>query len=302
MKKKCIKCRKPLTFPVCYGLHESCFLKWFDLPQVYRFKDLDSKRIGTSSDQWKVKKKTDTFYHGRYLKYSAQLNKVDYILKVQEKKYLDLPGMEYTCNRIAKLLSLEVPKHYLIILKRRPTFVTYNFMQDYQKSTLDHIYKFLPKGEEYHNCSELIQVIKKETGHLADVVQFIKICLFDAFIGNNDRHGRNLGIITMRNRKQLAPMYDNPSYFGVETEDMLGADLNPSCSIWTTSSKEPKLLDYIEEFHRLGFEKVCMQFKNKLLTQMDCIKKEISKSYISIKRKKAFWTFLKKRIKDCEKF
>ena len=301
MKNKCMKCKKFLTRPIYYGLHKSCFLEWFGLSEVQEFQDLDPKKSGTSSDHLQIKKKKDTFYHGRYLKYSACLNDIDYILKVQEEKYLDLPCMEYLCNRIASLLSLEVPKYYLIIFNKKRTFVTYNFMQDYPKSTLNHIYKFLPDGEDNHKCSDLIKVIKNQTGRLSDVVKFVKICLFDAVIGNNDRHGRNLGIIETQSNKRLAPMYDNPSYFGVEEGYMLEANLNPSCSIWTTSSKEPKFLDYIREFEEMGFQKVCMEFKKKFLNQFQYIKQEINTTFISKRRKKAFLKFLLKKVEDCEK-
>ena len=301
MKDKCIKCRKSLARTHYYGLHKSCFLEWFVLSKAQKFQNLDPKKSGASSDDLQVKKKKNTFYHGRYLKYSARLNDVDYILKVQEEKYPDLPCMEYLCNCIASLLSLEVPKYYLIIFNKKWTFITYNFMQDYQESTLHHIYKFLPDGEENHNCSNLIKVLKSETNQLSDVIKFIRICLFDALIGNNDRHGRNLGIIETQNRKRLAPMYDNPSYFGIEDNSMLNADINPSCSIWTSSSRQPKLLDYMTEFKKLGFEKVCMEFKEKFLNQFQNIEQEINTAYISTKRKKAFLKFLLKKVEDCEK-
>ena len=326
MKDKCIKCKKALPRRAYYGLHKPCFLEWFGLSEAQEFQNVDPQKSSTSSDHLQVEKKKDTFYHGRYLKYSASLNEISYILKVQEEKCPDLPGMEYLCNRIASLLSLEVPKYYLIIFNKKLTFVTYNFMQDYQISTLHHIYKFLPEGEENHNCSQLIKVIGEQTNQLADVIKFIRICLFDALIGNNDRHGRNLGIIDKKPKpidhnnpyepkpidhinpwrhnpylgKKLAPMYDNPSYFGIEEESMLEANLNPSCCIWTDSSKEPKFLDYIREFERLGFQKVCREFERNFLNQFQRIEQEVNTALISTKRKKAFLKFLQKKVQDCE--
>ena len=140
MKNKCIKCKKSLIQPVTMVFINRVF--WNGLVfQRFKISKFRPKKSETSSDRVQVKKKKDTFYHGRYLKYSASLNRASYILKVQEKKYPDLPGMEYLCNRIASLLSLEVPKHYLIVFNKKQTFVTYNFMQGYQKSTLHHIYK-----------------------------------------------------------------------------------------------------------------------------------------------------------------
>ena len=47
-------------------------------------------------------------------------------------------------------------------------------------------------------------------------------------------------------------MYDNPSNFGTENEEMLGAQFNYSGHIWTSSSEEPKIKDYIQEFQKLN--------------------------------------------------
>src|SRR5204862_6473208 len=96
---------------------------------------------------------------------------------------------------IADILSRAVPTYFLINFENtRMTFVTRNFMQDYI-GVLQHIYKYLPEGEENHNCEEIIKLILSKTEKLVDVAKFIQICLFDSLIGNNDRHGRNLGII-----------------------------------------------------------------------------------------------------------
>ena len=80
MRNICIKCKKLLRKPIKYGLHQSCFLKWFQLSGVHDFENLDVKKAG-SSHQWQVEKKKDTFYHGKYAKYSANLNNVGYIFE-----------------------------------------------------------------------------------------------------------------------------------------------------------------------------------------------------------------------------
>lgn len=296
--EKCARCQEIPDGQLAYGLHEDCFIKWFGLPHVKEFQEVDPKKADSSSDS-KVTLKKDSFFHGRYLKYSAKLNNVEYILKVQENKYPDLPAMEYTCNRIASLLSLSVPSYYLIDFQNCPTFVTKNFMQDYNRSTLHHIYKFLPQNPDYYTCQNIIKVLLKETNRLSEVIKFVEICLFDAFIGNNDRHGRNLGILYTPRGQLLAPMYDNPSYFGTE-EELLGADIHPSGSIWTSKSKEPKAKDYIKEFKNLGLEPAVLRFQKKLLTQFDNILKEVNESLIIAKRKEAFTVFLKKRKEDFE--
>ncbi len=296
--KFCIKCNQELGAHI-YGLHEQCFSDWFLISMHQKFKNINPQKNSISSSYSKIQQKKDTFFHGRYKKFSATLNEVDYILKVQETKYPDLPYMEYTCNRIATLLSLAVAPYKFIEFQERPTFVTRNFMQDYT-GTLNHIYKFLPKGEKHHNCKQIAKVIMTETKNLNEVIKFVKMCLFDAFIGNNDRHGRNIGLIASSKKTLLSPMYDNPSYFGTEEENVLGADLNLSGSVWTSKSKEPRIKDYVEEFIQMGFTKICLEFKKKVLTQFPKIKKEVEQSYISEKRKTHFLLFLQKKIKEFE--
>ena len=333
---KCLYCQKTIKNQNFYGLHKSCYFQCFKLTDTLEFSNLDPKKQDSDPDT-QIKKTKDSFYHGRYRKYSACLGSTTYILKVQEEKFPDLPTTEYICNNIASLLNLPVPEYYLIkyqdkrnskafynkdpkqkenyqkrgfkqkekneqhaIQNERAnqtamTFVTRNFMQDYKGGTLHHIYKFLPKGKQHYNCKNIIDVLFQETKP-ADVARFIEIVLFDSLIGNNDRHGRNLGIIESTRRKQLAPMYDNPSYFGTEINALIDFDFNISGCIRTSLSKEPKLSDYIQEFQSLGFEKICFKFLNKILKQSQKIIESVESSEISNKRKKAFIKFLNKQL------
>ena len=320
---KCFKCQKDIKGKSFYGLHVNCFLEWFELPGLLEFSNLDPKKFTCSSSAHSsIEKTKDSFYHGRYRKYSAILGSRQYILKVQEPEYPDLPATEYLCNRIASILSLNVPNYYLIRYKgvaeinpvqainekesqktdkQEPiTFITRNFMQDYI-GNLNHIYKYLPKGEKHYNCENIVNAIKEQTRKLADVEKFIEICLFDAFIGNHDRHGRNLGIIDTGKNRKLAPMYDNPSFLGTEKDDFLSVHFNPSGCIWTSESKEPKLSDYIKEFKKLTLERACQKFIKKIIHQFPLFINEIKNSEISERRKKAFIKLLKNRLEDCKK-
>ncbi len=297
--KYCYYCRKRRGKAAVYGLHQACFVKWFGLPKILPFESLDPKKTGTSSASSEIDKKKDSFYHGRYSKYSAELGGVDYILKVQENDFPELPAMEYVCNRIASWLSIKVPDYYLIDFGERPAFVTKNFMQG-RIGTLNHLYKFLVKGEEY-SCQNIIKVIAAKTGKTSEAIRFVEICLFDALIGNNDRHGRNLGIVNTSQGNGLAPMYDNPSYLGVEKQDLLGADINPSGKVWTKNSKEPKLEDYLFEFKRLGLSSVCAAFAKRLFAGFGHIVTEVADSPLSEKRKAAFLNFLEKKLMELER-
>ena len=313
---KCFKCHKAIKHRDSYGLHTACFQEWFAVQDSSEFYDLDFKkaRSYSSSPTVPFTKNKDSFYHGRYHKYSAKLENRQYILKVEESRCPDLPAMEYLCNQIASHLGLKVPSYYLILLspsegkklinqrymqksKNLMTFVTKNFMQN-SMGSLNHIYKFLPKGGKHYNCQNIVNVIQQQTNQLNDIKKFVEICLFDAFIGNGDRHGRNLGIIDTGKKKRLAPMYDNPSNFGVTPEEMLGSHFNFSGCIWTASSKEPKIKDYVDEFKRLNLKNPCLKFIEQIIKQFPLLVEEIKESEISENRKKAFIRFLNDRLQN----
>lgn len=291
----CFKCNLEIETKCLYGLHEECFHAWFGLPNINDFHDLDPKKTSSTINNSEINKKRDTFFHGAYLKYSAKLGDTSYILKIQEAAYPDLPIVEYICNQIAHLLGIDVPSHYLISYNDHITFVTRNFMQDYT-GTLLHIYRLLPDGEENYNCEEIIKAILNKTGKLADIAKFIEICLFDSLIGNNDRHGRNLGIIETSTIKKLSPMYDNPSFIGIQDDFLLDADTNPSGSIWTKNSSEPKSNDYFVEFKRLGYEDITNQFRIKVISQHSKIINLIQNFNLGQKRKNALIRLIEKRI------
>lgn len=298
---KCLKCKNSLDQSVAvYGLHMDCFAKDFKYEQTLEFMELDPKKSSsTPTSNPEIKKQKNTFFHGNYLKYSARLGQTEYILKVQESKFPELPHVEYLCNQIAEILKIDVPPFHLINFNGRIAFVTRNFMQDYT-GTLHHIYKFLPAGNNYHTCEEIIKTILTQTQRIADVAKFIEICLFDTLIGNNDRHGRNLGIIETASIKKLAPMYDNPSCLGIEEDFFLLSDVNPSGSIWTKTTKEPKPKDYIAELQRLGYETIVSQFCNKVISQSKNIISAIAHSEISEIRKNALTRLFQKRMEDFE--
>ena len=154
------------------------------------------------------------------------------------------------------------------------------------------------EGAKNWNCKTLIKVIGKTTGQITEMESFIKICLFDALIGNSDRHGRNLGVINQKKKYALAPLYDNSSNIGIETKALLGAKLEPKGFIATSTTEEPSMSDYVIEFKKLEYEDVCEQFlqlidKNKLE-----IKSLIENSFLSPNRKQALRNLMNRRYKE----
>jgi hypothetical protein len=123
--------------------------------------------------------------------------------------------------------------------------------------------------------------------------RFIKLCLFDVFIGNHDRHGRNLALIQTAQGKLLSPTYDNPSCLGIEEESFLKAILEPCGKIHSSRSKEPKMREYALDFCEMGYEKLVRQFYLSIAFQE--IVGLVSTSFISLVRKTAFSKLLHRR-------
>lgn len=289
----CYKCSKPilqneLTFS---GLHEACFKEWFNLEKVVDFDDVIAKN--TSSNVF-VNKDHNSFFHGKFKKYSATLNNKNYILKVQEKDFPELPSTEYLCNQLARCLGINVPDFFLIRFQGAiETFVCENFMQNHNSSNLIHIYHFLDPSPESFNCETLLRVIENKTQRLVEIERFIELTLFDALIGNHDRHGRNLALIQSKNGFQLSPFYDNPSYLGIETELLLGAHHEPRGQICTAYSNEPTILDYVKEWDRLGQIAVVDNFRKKI--DLDRLLEIIEISFLSESRKESIKRLVKRR-------
>lgn len=166
-------------------------------------------------------------------------------------------------------------------------------MQDFKGSNLEHIWHFLTKNDQFA-LETILKIIEKQTGRLSEIRKFIKICLFDALIGNHDRHGRNLGLISTVNGYVLAPSYDNPSYFAIA--EFLAASHSPRCTIATSFTQEPMMEDYLKELMRLGFGEEIQKFKASL--DYEALTSLIKSSFISEERKNAFLNFIQRQYQE----
>lgn len=285
MQQFCYKCLKTLDNSAnnMNGLHNQCFLEWFNLKFISDFGNVTAKG-GEKKDEETTgfSKINSSFFHGKFRKYSAELGKNSYILKVKEEDYPELPPTEYLCNLIADSLKINIPDFYLLNYQEEITFVSKNFVKGRAKENLVHIYRYFKENEEF-NCINTIEIIKRETGKLKEIERFIELCLFDSLIGNHDRHGRNLAIVQRRGIKKLSPFYDNVSYIGVETENLLGAEHEPKGKISTKLTDEPTMKDYVKEFISSGYDFVIKKFYEKV--SLPFIEELIGKAFISDKRK-----------------
>lgn len=302
----CLKCKTPIVREVdsTHGYHADCFAAEFSTEITSNFTHLVERRAQSAPKNLgdDFKHFNESFFHGKFRKYSAALGPANYILKMQQAECPELPAVEYLSNQLARLVNISVPDNHLILYSNvQPTFVSRNILDNASAATLDHIYKFLPEDSSF-SCEELCEIISRETKRLSEVHKFTEICLFDSLIGNHDRHGRNLSFVTKAGGvRTLSPFYDNPSYIGIADDLMLEADLQPKGTISTKISAEPSIKDYVLEFSRLGYSEEVTKFRNKVVNKMSQIVATVREApLLSPRRGSAFIKLIEKRLQELE--
>lgn len=105
----CLKCQLPISSPehAHYGLHHNCFTTWFNCQNLTDFVSLQ-KRASTSDLTQNFTAQNTSFFHGKFKKYSAELDGQSYILKMRQTEAPELPEVEYLCNQIGRALGVPV--------------------------------------------------------------------------------------------------------------------------------------------------------------------------------------------------
>lgn len=293
----CLKCQLPINPPTSahYGLHPACFNEWFKVATTAEFVSLQ-RRSSTSDQSANQTPQNTSFFHGKFKKYSADLDGHSYILKMRQDEAPELPEVEYLCNQIGKLLSVAVAEFYFIDFNGDRTFVTKNFIKHGTPTDLQHIYHF--RSDDKHSCEGIINVINEKTQRPHDVRIFIRTLLFDSLIGNHDRHGRNLAFIITAKNTALSPIYDNVSYLSLESGNMLKADFNPAGKISTSKTFEPTMRDYVKELKKLGYTDDIQEFYKSI--KLPQLYQAIDTSFCSSLMKQAIKTLIKKRFGELE--
>ncbi|MBF0107340.1 MAG: HipA domain-containing protein, partial [Deltaproteobacteria bacterium] len=140
------------------------------------------------------------------------LGGISYILKFSKAEYPELAPVEYVCNKIACSCGIPVPTPFTLIeiSDNELAFASKNFMQAMKThATLVHMYRYLPVGQDNYNVETIATVIYEQTKSFKDVATFFTVLLFDALVGNHDRHGSNLALVETTRGKSLALVYDN---------------------------------------------------------------------------------------------
>lgn len=292
----CLKCLLPLgTGVMHYGLHEACFCLWFNVGKNANFQNL-SRKSAVSDDRGvdHNNSQNNSFFHGKFKKYSASLEGSSYILKMKEPEAPELPEVEYLCNQIGVLLGVPVAEFFVINFGKEIVFVTKNCIVPTGFMDLQHIYHF--RKDSDHNCKGLIRTVEKHTKRPYDINILINTILYDALIGNHDRHGRNLAFIVTSNQIVLSPIYDNVSYLSLEKGEMLKADFNPTGKISTQATFEPNMRDYVIELRRLGYAKAVELFLSRINQKK--IMQLIENSFCSSLMKNAMKNLVNKRAEE----
>jgi hypothetical protein len=293
----CYSCKQPVEeSEMISGLHPNCFCRWFEVSEPDDFRDIVARSNEEQDEERDWTQINTSFFHGKFRKYSARIGPQSYILKVIQKEIPELPLTEYLCNQLARSLGLIVPDHYMILFQNElESFVSKNFMSNRPGSDLVHIYRYLDQPKDY-DCEHLLKIIEKEVGRYDAVVRLIELCLFDSLIGNNDRHGRNLGLIREAKGTTLSPFYDNPCYLAIEIPELLRAYHEPRGAIATLETNEPIMKDYIKEWFRLGFKEEVVNFAKRI--NLQAIESLVNESFLSTARKNAIFRLIQRRYQE----
>ncbi|HLF67027.1 MAG TPA: HipA domain-containing protein [Gammaproteobacteria bacterium] len=292
----CLKCLKPIQPPegAHYSLHPQCFIQWFNIPRSDEFVGLQRRSHTTCEHTEQFASNNTSFFHGQFKKYSATLHNESYILKMRQEEAPELPEVEYLCNQIGKALHIPVAEFYFIRFNNDNVFVTKNFIKPSSPVDLQHIHHF--RSPNQHNVEALLNIIAQKTECFYSLNIFIKTLLYDALIGNHDRHGRNLGFLSTAKGMSLSPIYDNVSYLSLEKGEMLKADFNPTGRIGTKKTDEPSMRDYIEELKRLNKQIDLGSFYRAI--RLPHILHLIDSSFCSALMKEAFKKLIQKRYQE----
>jgi len=210
---------------------------------------------------------------------------------MKEPEAPELPQVEYLCNQLGRNLGIPVAEFFIINFNQEIVFVTKNFITSTTPTDLQHIYHF--RDDNDHSCESLIKIVSSKTNRPYDVNVLINTILFDALIGNHDRHGRNLAFIVKSSQITLSPIYDNVSYLSLEKGNMLKADFNPRGKIATRATIDPTMSDYVKELKRLGCHEEVEKFDSNI--HLPQIYQLIDNSLCSKLMKTAIRTLINKR-------
>ncbi len=139
----------------------------------------------------------------------------NYILKIQNADYPELPENEAITMTLAATIGIEVPVHGLVYAKdnsmcyfiKRFDRAGHNkkiALEDFtQLSGLDRATKYNSSMEQVASIIEKFCTFPK-----IELMKLFRLTLFNFLVGNEDMHLKNFSLISKGNKTQLSPAYD----------------------------------------------------------------------------------------------
>jgi hypothetical protein len=125
---------------------------------------------------------------------------------------------EKIVSELGKILGFKMPDIDLAIYEQKQGCISYRFLEKHE-SLREGIEVMSAKVTKNNRENYYLKNILSDLEEYNLVKDFIKILIFDGFIGQTDRHEENWGlIISERDYEEvkLAPIYDNASSLGRE--------------------------------------------------------------------------------------
>lgn len=150
----------------------------------------------------------------------------------------------------------------------------------------------------YSNNKYSIQMIQKSLSGILDIKEFLKIVIFDALIGNSDRHHSNWGVIAKKNilktkegiydvffEYSRCPLYDNGSslcaYVNEEDIEQILKDKMRFEALVNTKSKSAIGWENKRPLkHFEMIQKIKMNYYEKTIDYVKIIKEKVNKENI----------------------
>lgn len=148
------------------------------------------------------------------------------------------PAIESMTLRLARAAGLAASESRLTTWRdpargSKQGILVRRFLDDAHTETLSEGIRLLPpvrhgydpQNRGHHTLSAVRDALERNESRLGVPLlkPFAEMLLFDAWIGNSDRHQENWGIIEFGRSGRLAPLYDTAACLGVELTD--GAEL-----------------------------------------------------------------------------
>ena len=149
-----------------------------------------------------------------------------YLFKYSNSRYPCQFWIEILAYRLGTLIGVKVPPAHIGLDREKiPVALIEWFYKTKSNESFEDgghffvrkIVNFDRRKGKLHNFKTLLEILTENINH-HDLwhSELIKMFLFDALIGNTDRHQDNWGIVTIDGKKRLAPAFDNGTAWGHE--------------------------------------------------------------------------------------